>query len=94
MPLGLTLAVKLLTLNAKMFGKSNKDAMESNVTTHGQFIDYLAVQNTLSLYCVALDTKDFDLFAEIFTQDADTKYPFAGGDLTGVEAIVKAISKR
>lgn len=58
------------------------------------FIDYIAVKNTLSLYCVALDTKDFTLFQEVFTSDADTHYPFPGGDLKGIDAIARAISKR
>lgn len=64
------------------------------VNMAANFQDYIAVKNTLSLYCVALDTKDFGLFSEVFTSDADTKYPFEGGNLTGVDAIAAAISQR
>ena len=58
------------------------------------FVDYLGVQNTLSLYCVALDTKDFDLLSEVFLPDAQTRYPFEGGDLDGLDAIKQAIGAR
>lgn len=58
------------------------------------FVDYIAVKNTLSLYCVALDTKDFRLLEEVFSQDAETSYPFEGGNMVGVQAIGDAIGKR
>jgi len=58
------------------------------------FADYIAVTNTLSLYCVALDTKDFGLLDEVFVPDALASYPFDGGNLSGLGTIVSVISKR
>lgn len=58
------------------------------------FFDYIAVQNTLSLYCVALDTKDFLLLGEIFMPEVEARYPFEGGNVNGVRAIAAAISQR
>jgi len=56
-------------------------------------IDYIAIQNTISRYCIALDTKNFDLLKQVFTEDVDTVYPF-GGQRRGVQPIIDAISKR
>ncbi|GAB7345170.1 hypothetical protein MBLNU457_3554t1 [Dothideomycetes sp. NU457] len=60
----------------------------------GNFADYLAIKNTLALYCVALDTKDFSLLEEVFVPDAVTIYPFDGGNMQGVDQIAAVISKR
>lgn len=60
----------------------------------GNFADYLAIKNTLALYCVALDTKDFSLLDEVFVPDAVTIYPFDGGNMQGVDQIAAVISKR
>ena len=60
----------------------------------GSFLDYIAIKNTLSLYCVALDTKDFDLLNEVFTPNVEAKYPFPGGEMKGVKAVADAISQR
>ncbi|KAK3678337.1 hypothetical protein LTR78_001634 [Recurvomyces mirabilis] len=56
-------------------------------------VDYIAIQNTISRYCIALDTKNFDLLKQVFTEDVDTVYPF-GGQRKGVQPIIDAISKR
>lgn len=56
-------------------------------------LDYEAIRNTISLYCIALDTKNFDLLDEVFTVDVETVYPF-GGKRTGVKDIKDAIHKR
>lgn len=58
------------------------------------FADYLAIKNTLALYCVALDTKDYSLLEEVFVPDAQAIYPFDGGNMVGVEVIAGVISKR
>lgn len=55
--------------------------------------DYEAIRNTIALYCIALDTKDFDLLDQVFTADVETVYPF-GGKRTGVKDIKDAINKR
>lgn len=57
-------------------------------------IDYIAIQNVLSLYCIALDTKDLSILSEVFTPDVDAQYPFPGGDMQGLEAVKTTISKR
>ncbi|KAK4554559.1 hypothetical protein LTR86_008414 [Recurvomyces mirabilis] len=56
-------------------------------------VDYIAIQNTISRYCIALDNKNFDLLKQVFTEDVDTVYPF-GGQRKGVQPIIDAISKR
>lgn len=55
--------------------------------------DYEAIRNTVALYCIALDTKDFDLLDEVFTADVETVYPF-GGKRKGIKDIKGAIQKR
>jgi hypothetical protein len=57
-------------------------------------IDYIAIKNVLALYCFALDTKNLTLLSEVLTPDIDAKYPFPGGDMQGLEAVVSVISKR
>ena len=56
-------------------------------------IDYFAIQNTISRYCHALDTKDFNLLREVFTEDVNTIYPFRG-EINGVHDVAEAIKKR
>ncbi|KAK6439278.1 hypothetical protein LTR95_004514 [Oleoguttula sp. CCFEE 5521] len=56
-------------------------------------VDYEAIRNTLSRYCIALDAKDFSLLDRVFTPDVVAKYPF-GPALEGVEAIQAKISDR
>lgn len=56
-------------------------------------LDYEAIRNTLALYCIALDTKDFELLDQVFTADVETIYPF-GGSRRGVQDIKTAIEKR
>jgi len=58
------------------------------------FADWVSIQNTLSLYCVALDTKDFDLLHEVFTPDVEALYPFPGGNMIGIQSITNAIYHR
>lgn len=55
--------------------------------------DYRAIQNTISRYCIALDTKNFDLLKQVFTSDTDTIYPFRG-PIKGVDEVAAAIKKR
>ncbi|RYP86972.1 hypothetical protein DL769_000615 [Monosporascus sp. CRB-8-3] len=55
-------------------------------------IDYFAIKNTLSLYCIALDSKDFGLLEQVFTEDVDAKYPFA--TLKRLRNLADAIQKR
>ncbi|KAF2810137.1 uncharacterized protein BDZ99DRAFT_305394 [Mytilinidion resinicola] len=57
-------------------------------------LDYFAIQNVISRYCVALDSKEFERLAEVFTTDVDATYPFPGGDLKGIEALESKIRAR
>ena len=57
-------------------------------------IEYIAIQNVLALYCFALDTKDLNLLREVLTPDIDAQYPFPGGDMQGLDAVISVISKR
>ena len=56
-------------------------------------LDYFAIQNTISKYCIALDDKNFDLLREVFTESLDAQYPLFNnvGDLEG---LIAAIQKR
>ncbi|RYP28258.1 hypothetical protein DL767_007308 [Monosporascus sp. MG133] len=54
--------------------------------------DFFAIKNTLSLYCIALDTKDFRLMEQVFTEDVDAKYPFAA--MKGVRDVAETLQKR
>lgn len=56
-------------------------------------LDYEAIRNTIALYCIALDTKNFRLFEDIFTEDVETIYPFRGSS-SGRQDIANAIEKR
>lgn len=55
--------------------------------------DYITIQNTLARYTIALDTKDFALLKQVFTEDCDTIYPF-GGQIQGVQNVADAIQNR
>lgn len=56
-------------------------------------IDYFAIQNTISQYCIALDTKNWSLLDSVFVQDVDAKYPF-GGAIKGVKPLADKIQDR
>lgn len=56
-------------------------------------LDPIAIQNVLSRYCEALDTKNFDLLDKVFVEDVDGNYPF-NPDLQGVKAVKEAIQNR
>lgn len=56
-------------------------------------LDVLAIRNVLSLYCEALDSKDFKLLEKVFLPDVVADYPF-NSDLKGVNAVSQAIQSR
>jgi len=56
------------------------------------FLDYLAIQNVLSLYCVAVDSKSYNLLEEVFTDDVVAEYEFSS--LRGVDEVVRSIASR
>ncbi|EME38398.1 hypothetical protein DOTSEDRAFT_57502 [Dothistroma septosporum NZE10] len=55
-------------------------------------IDYFAIRNTIATYCIALDTKDFQLLRHVFVEDVDAVYPF--WQIKGVQNVADAIQKR
>lgn len=55
--------------------------------------DFINIRNTIARYCIALDSKDFDLLAHVFTEDVQAKFPF-GDVLTSREAVAAALEKR
>lgn len=57
-------------------------------------LDYVAIQNTISRYCFALDTKDWDLLKEVFIANVDAKYPIGARSFVGLESLSAAIQKR
>lgn len=56
-------------------------------------LDYEAIRNTLSLYCHALDTKNFSLLDQVFVPNVHAKYPFREA-MTGTPTIADAIANR
>lgn len=56
-------------------------------------IDSINIRNTIARYCIALDSKDFDLLVHVFTEDVQAKFPF-GDALTSREAVAAALEKR
>jgi hypothetical protein len=55
--------------------------------------DHFAIQNVIAKYAIALDSKQFHLLSEVFTEDVDTVYPFKG-EIKGVKEVADAIKKR
>jgi len=53
------------------------------------------IRNTIALYCIALDTKQFDLLRTgVFTKNVKAVYPFDGKAIDGVDALAKRIEER
>lgn len=63
------------------------------MTTSAHALDHFAIQNTIARYCIALDTKNFDLLEDVFTKDVHAKYPFREA-MTGCETVSQAIQGR
>lgn len=62
-------------------------------TTPVNPLDNISIQNLLSRYCEALDTKVFDLLDKVFIPDVTASYPF-NPELKGLDAIRNAIQDR
>lgn len=54
--------------------------------------DYFEIQNTIARYCIAIDTKNFDLLQDVFSDDVQAKYPF--NEFQSRQALAQAIEKR
>ena len=94
------LNLNLLSPNPKRLDPNHQPHRPSCLHTHpnrktmANSIDYIAIQNVLARYCFALDTKDLALLHQVLTPDIDAQYPFPGGDMQGIEAVITTISKR
>lgn len=56
-------------------------------------LDYEAIRNTISWYCIALDSKNFEMLNDVFTKDVNAKYPFGDG-FDDCTVLADAIRKR
>ena len=56
--------------------------------------NYIAVKQTLSAYPFAIDSKDFDALANVFTEDVVANYSAPINVLDGLDAVKSALSAR
>ena len=63
------------------------------IMTNVNSLDVLAIQNVLSRYCQALDSKDFDMLSKVFDPDVDANYPF-NSNMKSLVEVQDAIKKR
>ncbi|KAF2484825.1 hypothetical protein BDY17DRAFT_292448 [Neohortaea acidophila] len=57
--------------------------------------DYIAIQNTLAKYCMALDSKTFHLLDDVFTPNVQVRYPIEGFDAAkDLESLIQRLEKR
>lgn len=54
--------------------------------------DYIAIKRTLSAYPFAIDSKDFDALANVFTEDVVANYSAPINVLDGLDAVKSALS--
>ena len=52
-----------------------------------------SIRATIARYAIALDTKNFDLLKNVFTEDVDTIYPFMG-EIKGRQNVAATIESR
>ncbi|KAI5205413.1 hypothetical protein E4T39_03126 [Aureobasidium subglaciale] len=51
--------------------------------------DYNAIKNTISLYCIALDDKNWPLLERVFVPNVIATYPFNNEPILGLEALIR-----
>lgn len=57
-------------------------------------LDYNAIRNTIARYCIALDSKDWELLrTAVFTPDVQADFPF-NHDMRGIDFIAQTIQGR
>ena len=56
-------------------------------------LDHIAIQNVISRYCEALDTKMLSLLTKVFSPDVVADYPFKS-NMKGVDTIITTIQQR
>lgn len=62
--------------------------------TDAQYLaDRIAISDLLTAYATAVDSKDWDLYRSLFTEDAHIDYVSAGGEKGDLEAIVEFLDK-
>lgn len=58
----------------------------------GNFADWLAIANVKAAYCRLLDTKDWEGWGQLFTEDFELDVTGSGGDLVkGRDAVVASV---
>ncbi|THY51516.1 hypothetical protein D6C97_06669 [Aureobasidium pullulans] len=79
------------TVIQRLFFKDRKQICEQILTGANEKLDikmanphdYNAIRNAISLYCIALDTKDWPLLEKVFTKDVFAQYPFNDEPILG-----------
>ncbi len=65
-------------------------AAAANAPSTSELLDRAAIQNLVVKYTIALDTLDADLYASVFTEDAE--FTFGGNTYKGRDAIRKIVT--
>lgn len=68
--------------------------LSTSETLGAKSYDILSIKNTLSLYPLAIDGKDFSLLASVFTTDAVANYSTGVGVLDGLDQIETGLAAR
>ena len=56
--------------------------------------DWLAIHQTLNTYPLAIDSKDFGLLSQVFTNDVIANYSTGVGVLQGLTAVEEGLQQR
>ena len=69
-------------------------AMQAGNAFASYALDYISIQRTLATYPLAIDSKDFGLLNEVFTEDAVANYSAPLNILRGLPQIEIVLEKR
>src|SRR5260370_26389322 len=64
-------------------GVSSRNQGDSTMTDLAELEAYVAISQVKARYCRTLDTKDWDGYADVFTEDFELDTSAAGGPPTG-----------
>jgi len=68
--------------------------MLSRVSRAGYSEDYISIQNTLAIYPLAIDSKDFALLDQVFTDDVVADYSAPLNVLSGLTQVETVLQQR
>jgi len=68
--------------------------LSHRVCNAGYTEDYIAIQNTLATYPLAIDSKDFGLLSEVFTADVVANYSAPLNILSGLTQVETVLQQR